>query len=83
MSRKYTKHTSTFTAHSEGGREFSVHIFTDYDQTASFGAGTNRVEGPKTLRTPDGDLVERIDKGKYRILGVEKIDIFSDDPNAP
>lgn len=83
MGRKYTKHTGTFTARAQDGREFAICIFTYYDETGSFGGKREPVEGQKSLKTSDGNKVDRIEKGKYRIIGPEEIHIFSDDPNAP
>jgi len=82
MSKKVTEHTGTFAAHSEDGREFTVFIFTEYHEGHT-SDGAYRTEGLKKLRTSDGDAVNRTAEGKYRIVGVEELDIFSEDPNAP
>ena len=78
---KETKHVGTFTAHDAERNEYTVFVFQDIILCRS-SDGTSRTPGRLTLETDDGTHVNWIEKGKYRIIGVE-IDIFSDDPNAP
>jgi len=82
MDRKYVKHTGTFTAHSADGRRYTVDVFTEFIECRSQ-RGCEVVEGMKSLRTSDGQHVNRLDKGRYRTAGILEVDLVSDDPNAP
>jgi len=78
------KHTGTFKAHSDNGDLFTIHEYTNYSKTGSFGHQDQLVEGTKELRTPDGKTVNRIAKRKYEILDIfGNIAVYSDMPDAP
>ena len=84
MSSKTTERTGPFTAHSEDGREFTVDISTEYEEGVADCGRPCKVAVRQELKTSDGEDVDRIEKGKYRVLGgFEELDIFSDDPDAP
>ena len=82
MSKQYTKHTGTFTAHSEDGTEYTIFVYTFITEYNS-NQGHSIVEGVKSLKTSEGEFVRLIKKGKYQIdTGFKKIDLVSDDANA-
>ena len=68
MDRHYIKHTGTFTAHSEDGTKHTILEYTDFIETQTRG-GVETLEGFKSLKTSNEELVNRIDKGKYTIIG--------------
>lgn len=47
--------------------------------------GPRKVPGPRYIRTADGRGVERVAKGKYRVIvpSISFIEASSDDPTAP
>lgn len=78
------KHTNTFTATSDDGKIYTINEYTDYHNAGSFENPDQNVEGFKELRTSDGNTVNRIKKGKYKIFGpFGEIILTSDDPKAP
>lgn len=57
----------------------NVHVIDLY--TELFEGG---VEGPQNMVTVDGESVERLAKGRYRIIhGGLNLNLTSDDPTAP
>ena len=83
MGKTYTRETGRFSFRSEDGTEYPIYEITEFEEVSVFGGQTDVVEGLKYLQTSDGQHVEQIDKGRYRIVGVPEIDLVSDDPNAP
>ncbi len=70
-----TKHTGTFIAYDADGNEYTIYVFTKFIE---------RIEGRKSLNTSDGEAVDRIGKGRYRVLtGFGDVEVTSDDPAAP
>jgi hypothetical protein len=78
---KQIKRTNRFSAYDEEGRKYTIFEFTEYLDASTWGSD-KMVEGLKELRTADGIPVNRIKKGVYRIMGVEEIEVTSDDPDA-
>lgn len=78
-----TRHIGSFEARAEDGRVFTLDVFVDVEIPRTMEGYGPPIEGLKTIRTKDGDPVSRTDKGRYRIIGVECIDLTSDDPAAP
>lgn len=82
MPHKSVEHTGTFIGREEDGSEHTILEFTTYLEGRT-GSGPYRVEGLKELRTKDGDAVNRIEEGKYEIVGgFQDIPLTSDDPRA-
>ncbi len=73
--------TKTFKAFSEDGQEFIIHEYTNIIKSGTF-ENPNRVTmGMKELRTSNGEKVNRLDKGKYKIVSIDLI-VTSDSPDA-
>jgi len=81
MDRKTTKRIGSFIAESGDGQEFTILVFQDFHEVRTRG-GTTELEGHKTLKTTDGEHVNRIDKGHYEIVGIASIPLTSSDPKA-
>jgi hypothetical protein len=81
MGRKTTKRIGSFTAESADGQQYKIHVFQDFHDVRTRG-GTSQLEGHKTLKTTDGEHVNRIDKGHYEIVGISNIPLTSNDPKA-
>jgi hypothetical protein len=75
------KETNRFNAYDKQGKKYTILEFTEYHQVQSFGV-SSEIEGLKQFQTDNGDHVNRIKKGTYCIIGLEEIEIYSDDPNA-
>jgi hypothetical protein len=78
---KQIKRTKRFSAYDEEGRKYTIFEFTEFLEARTWGSD-KIVEGLKELRTADGTPVNRIEKGVYRIMGVEEIEVTSNDPDA-
>jgi len=74
------RHTGTFTALGDDGRQYTVHVFTDFTAT---GEGPHaEVEGQKELRTEDGWQINRLQKGRYQVAQTGVV-LCSNAPDAP
>jgi len=82
MSPETIKHTGTFSAKAEDGREYVIYEYSQLYEGRDFN-GPFSSEGRKFLRTQDGKSVNREAKGRYTIIDVERIPVTSDDPSAP
>ena len=76
------KHTGTFKALGVDGREYSIHIFSDYISVSTHQDRDATIEGLKQLRTSDGYSVNRVGKGEYKIVQTGVI-LRSFSPEAP
>jgi hypothetical protein len=82
MDRTTTRHVRTFAAFSEGGKEHAILVFqTSIESLDSKGARQNSPEIPR-LQTRDGQIINRIEKGQYEIVGDPMIPLTSTDPKA-
>lgn len=83
MASRYRR-TATFTARSNDGAEYAIVEETLVDEYYADGQH-KEVYGTKRYRTSQGEVVKRVAKGKYQIVGRigPTIDLTSDDPNAP
>jgi hypothetical protein len=80
-----TDQVGSFVARDEEGREYTIHILT---YTVSVGnrsdPNAEREGMTSSLRTSDGQPVNRLAKGKYEMLHpVRNVRLTSEDPNAP
>jgi hypothetical protein len=81
MSKIITKQTGSFTAKTADGRNITIYIFTNFIEVATRGAGSQQVENLKSLRTANGEHVNRVEKGKYVTVESGR-ELTSDDPDA-
>jgi hypothetical protein len=81
MDRKYKKETNRFEARDDNGNLFTIVELTEFIEVKSR-AGTQTVEGMKSLKTTTGHHVNRVAKGKYQ-LAVLHLDLHSDEADAP
>lgn len=82
MSRKWEEQTGSFEAQGGDGRQYTLYVFTTFHEAWN-GSGYDRVAGLKSIRLGDGRSVNRVDKGRYEIVGRPMIPLTSDDPAAP
>jgi len=79
--RKRTKHTGSFTATDANGRRYDLHVYITYiDVTDSGGHG--EIDGTSSIKTLDGQHVNRLGKGLYEIAATGVV-LTSSDPAAP
>jgi len=71
--------TGTFTAHDDFRRDYTISVYLD---DGSHDDPNAVVEGPKELRTADGQLVNRKRKGVYEIK-VSGLILLSNAHDAP
>lgn len=69
MQRKVTEQTGSFVALDERGDETTIIVYTHFIESTDLDGKTSRVAGIKSLRTATGKTVNRLEKGKYQILG--------------
>jgi hypothetical protein len=81
MQRKVTQKTGEFAASDERGNETTIIVFTHFTETTDLDGEVSRVPGIKAIRTASGETVNRLEKGKYQILGQSSV-LTSDDPHA-
>jgi hypothetical protein len=74
------RQTGKFKAAGSAGRTYTINVFTDFINADS-SEGPVEVEGMKSLKTSDGQPVNRIGKGRYALLS--GVRLVSDDPSAP
>ncbi len=78
------RHTQTFTARSEDGHEFVIHVYTESYNASTTDASGRELTGREDFKTSDGKRVNHVGKGKYVIFGPSgEIPVTSDDPDAP
>ncbi len=78
----HLRQTGTFAARSEFGREYTIHIFTEFSDVRARAAPTAIVGGRQELRTPEGLVVTRLAQGEYQVAQTG-VRLRSDDPDAP
>ena len=76
------KRTGSFRATGSDGRQYTVHIYTDFIDVGSFGDPNAVAEGLKELQTSDGMLVNRLQQGQYEIVQTGVV-LRSNSPAAP
>jgi hypothetical protein len=82
MSQVINEHIGSFGALYEGEVPYEVQVFQDFHEGRT-STGVYRIAGIKSLRLPDGTLVNRLEKGRYEVDSVAGSFILtSDDPHA-
>jgi hypothetical protein len=76
------RHKQTFEATNERGDPTTLHVFVQILNTATFGDPYGDSEGLKRIVTDDGQAVNWLGKGRYRVV-VTGETLTSDDPDAP
>ena len=83
MDERYEQ-IGTFIAHStDDGTKYTIIVET---RVVRYGSdrGAQKVDGTRRLKTSHGEFVRQVGEGKYQIVrAFTKIDLTSDDPNAP
>jgi hypothetical protein len=74
--RKTTRQTGRFPAKDARGQVHVIDIFQEYIDT-----GQGLIEGVASLRTVNGHHVNRLDKGKYKIVETN-VELTSDHPDC-
>lgn len=80
------EYTGSFVARSEDGRLFTVQIRTWFDVGTDMAGESYRCALQQELRTVDGDDVQRLSQGRYRVMTRDHhgpVDAVSDNPIAP
>jgi hypothetical protein len=73
---KTIRQTARFPAKDASGQVRILHIFKEYLDT-----GTALIEGVASIRTADGLHVNRLDKGRYKVVETD-VKLFSDHPDC-
>lgn len=76
------EHRGRFIAHDEVGNEYGINKYVEIIDVGSHDNPHATIEGRKQLLTDAGDIVSRLEKGKYKIVQTDIV-VRSDDPNAP
>lgn len=76
------KQTGSFDAIDEAGNAHTILVFTKYRRIIQTDSPPYDVEVSKSLETMDGRQVNRIDKGRYEIVGRRPIILTSNDADA-
>lgn len=79
---KDVRHDGGFIATDDDGNEYVVNIFTNINDAGTFDNPNATSEGLKRLITNEGDDVNYLEKGKYKIVQ-SNIIIRSNEPDAP
>ena len=62
------KQTGSFRAIGNDGRQYTVYIYTDFNDAGTFEDPNAVVQGLKELRTSDGMHINRRQQGEYEIV---------------
>ena len=79
---KEERHTGSFEATGEDGGKRVIHIFTAILDAGTRGDPNAEIPGLRSLKTDDGETVNRLEKRKYQVVATGEI-LRSDDPDAP
>jgi hypothetical protein len=71
----------SFRATDEHGEEHTLHVFASLVQAGPPAGPDAAIRGMQSIRTEDGESVERVGRGEYRTEWGETL--RSDDPDAP
>jgi hypothetical protein len=71
----------SFTATDEHGEQHTLHVFASLVQAGPLAGPDAGVRGMQSIRTADGESLERVGRGEYRTEWGETL--RSDDPDAP
>ena len=82
MTDRYREETKRFEAFDANGNSFTIIETTEFIEVSNRG-GTQTIPGKKSLRTTDGQPVNRHVKGKYQLPLLNNLDLHSDNPDAP
>jgi hypothetical protein len=74
--------TGKFKAKDDNGREYAIHVYTDFIPAGNFEDPHAEVAGLKHLQLSTGESLNRIGKGEYEIRFTGKV-LRSTDPAAP
>lgn len=80
MSRANIRRTASFDAVAADGTEYTIEVWTRFIEVRTR-AGSSEHASMQYLRTLDGGSVNRLEKGKYEIVGLGVL-LISDDPEA-
>ena len=78
---KRIERTGSFTATDEHGERHTLHVFASLVQAGPDAGPKVGTRGMRSIRTEDGEGVDRIGRGEYRTEWGETL--RSDDPDAP
>lgn len=81
MSGRTREFQRVFEARRVDGTVVEIELYQDFIEVESR-AGSERLEGHKSLRLRGGGAVNREAQGRYRIVATEEV-VTSDDPDAP
>jgi hypothetical protein len=79
---KEIRHKSSFPAQDREGKTHRLKVFVEILDVGTLGNPNAEIEGRMSIKTRDGDSVNRLDKGKYEIVQSGAI-LTSDAPEAP
>ena len=78
---KRVEHRRSFKAIAEDGTRHIIEVYVTVLDAGTLENPHGTVDGLKTLRTRNGQSVNRLDKGRYQIVSTREI-LTSDDPEA-
>jgi hypothetical protein len=82
LSRTELRHTASFLALDEEGRERELHVWTTFIGVGTLESRNEWMEGLAEIRTLDGLPVNYLEKGQYQVVATGSI-LRSSDPKAP
>ena len=77
-----TKQIGAFVARDQSGREHRLLVFAEFRYQADLSGKKILSRGPVAIETEDGDSVNVIGNGDYKVIRTG-ITLHSDDPDAP
>jgi hypothetical protein len=81
--RKRVELVGEFVAASPDGRRHRLRHFRDILDVGTHDDPAAELPGLEAIKTADGRSVNRLEKGKYEIVGYPNIAVMSSDPLAP
>jgi hypothetical protein len=80
--RRETKQIGAFVARNQSGKKHRLLIFVEFRYQKDNSGKESVTRGPVEIETEDGDKVDALGQGDYRVIR-SGIKLHSDDPDAP
>ncbi len=79
---KRVEHVQTFEAVGDDGRNYVLNVFVEIIDAKTQGDPEAEIPGLKSIKTSDGESVNRVSKGRYQIVSTG-VELTADAADAP
>lgn len=78
----YKEHMGSFAATTQGGQTMVLHSYVQKIDVSTLSGGHQTVDGMKSIVTANGEPVNYLEKGKYKLVSTGQ-ELYSSDANCP